>query len=337
MHIKNTLLAASLFALTACSSSGSTSDLGSIADPTTSSTAVAVADPTTSSTAVAVSAEMIIAAMTATLKGPISIVVTDGSERVELSETVDGNRLLRVYKSDVTTEVLVVGDTVYSTAPEETSFAGRWYAMDPSDGPTDILLTHGAASFTSPLRDLFQDALNSVFGYDLDDCLENDPTPELLGGVWSVTCTDGVDLEVTLDGAGRLANLDLGDGYVAKITYEALDVKVPTDLILGDELVEFAAEIKKFTGIATVESVLTDLSRMADAIIASTAPGASLNDTQVTDAVIQDAGRLDSYGATVARKGASRIRVDISGPGFSCGGTLDIRSGTVTVGKVTCS
>ena len=324
MHIKNTLLAASLFALTACSSSGSTSDLGSIADPTTSSTAVAV------------SAEMIIAAMTATLKGPISIVVTDGSERVELSETVDGNRLLRVYESDVTAEVLVVGDTVYGTAPEETSFAGRWYAMDPSDGPTDILLTHGAASFTSPLRDLFQDALNSVFGYDLDDCLENDPTPELLGGVWSVTCTDGVDLEVTLDGAGRLANLDLGDGYVAKITYEALDVKVPMDLILGDELVEFAAEIKKFTGIATVESVLTDLSRMADAIIASTAPGASLNDTQVTDAVIQDAGRLDSYGATVARKGASRIRVDISGPGFSCGGTLDIRSGTVTVGKVTC-
>lgn len=337
MHIKNTLLAASLFALAACSSSGSTSDLGSIADPTTPSTAVAVADPTTSSTAVAVSAEMIIAAMTATLKGPISIVVTDGSERVELSETVDGNRLLRVYKSDVTTEVLVVGDTVYGTAPEETSFAGRWYAMDPSNGPTDILLTHGAASFTSPLRDLFQDALNSVFGYDLDDCLENDSTPELLGGVWSVTCTDGVDLQVTIDGAGRLANLDLGDGYVAKITYEALDVKVPTDLILGDELVEFASEIKKFTGIATVESVLTDLSRMADAIIASTAPDASLNDTQVTDAVIRDAGPFDGYDVTVVRKGASRIRVDISGPGFSCGGTLDIRSGTVTVGKVTCS
>ena len=333
MHIKNTLLAASLFALTACSSSGSTSDLGSIADPTTSSTAVAVADPTTSSTAVAVSAEMIIAAMTATLKGPISIVVTDGSERVELSETVDGNRLLRVYESDVTAEVRVVGDTVYGTAPEETSFAGRWYGIKASELDTD-----GEVSHTSPLRDLFQDELNSVFGYDLDDCLENDPTPELLGGVWSVTCTEGVDLEVTLDGAGRLANLDLGDGYVAKFTYEALDVKVPTDLILGDEFVEFASEVKKLTGIATVESMLEALSRSAQAVIASTAPDASLSDTRVADTTVgMVEGLFDGYGATIVREGASRIRVDISGPGFSCGGTLDIRSGTVTVGKVTCS
>lgn len=321
MHIKNTLLAASLFALAACSSSGSTSDLGSIADPTTSSTAVAV------------SAKMIIAAMTATLKGPISIVVTDGSERVELSETVDGNRLLRVYESDVTAEVRVVGDTVYSTAPEETSFAGRWYAIKASELDTD-----GEVSHTSPLRDLFQEALNSVFGYDLDDCLENDPTPELLGGVWSVTCTEGVDLEVTLDGAGRLANLDLGDGYVAKFTYEALDVKVPTDLITDDEFVEFAAEVKKLTSIATVESMLEALSRSAQAIIASTAPDASLSDTRVADTTVGMAeGLLDGYGATIVREGASRIRVDISGPGFSCGGTLDIRSGTVTVGKVTCS
>ncbi len=328
MHIRNTLLAASLFALTACSSSGSTSDLGSIADPTTSSTAVAV------------SAEMIIAAMTATLKGPISIVVTDGSERVELSETVDGNRLLRVYESDhsnllryVTAEVRVVGDTVYGIAPEETSFAGRWYAIKASELDTD-----GEVSHTSPLRDLFQDALNSVFGYDLDDCLENDPTPELLGGVWSVTCTEGVDLEVTLDGAGRLANLDLGDGYVAKFTYEALDVKVPTDLILGDEFVEFTSEVKKLTGIATVEIMLTALSRSAKAIIASTAPDASLSDTRVADTTVGMAeGLLDGYGATIVREGASRIRIDISGPGFSCGGTLDIRSGTVTVGKVTCS
>lgn len=321
MHIKNTLLAASLFALTACSSSGSTSDLGSIADPTTSSTAVAV------------SAEMIIAAMTATLKGPISIVVTDGSERVELSETVDGNRLLRVYESDVTAEVRLVGDTVYSTAPEETSFAGRWYGIKASELDTD-----GEVSHTSPLRDLFQEALNSVFGYDLDDCLENDLTPELLGGVWSVTCTDGVDLEVTIDGAGRLANLDLGDGYVAKITYEALDVKVPTDLITDDEFVEFTSEVKKFTGIATVESMLEALSRSAQAIIASTAPDASLSDTRVADTTVGMAeGLLDGYGATIVREGASRIRVDISGPDFSCGGTLDIRSGTVTVGKVTCS
>jgi hypothetical protein len=275
---------------------------------------------------------MIIAAMTATLKGPISIVVTDGSESMELSETADGNRLLRTNESGVTTEWRVIGDTVYGAAPEETSFAGRWYAMDSSEVGTD-----SEVSFTSPLRDLLEDALGNVFGYGLDECLENDPTPELIGDVWRVTCTDGVDLEVTLNGAGRLANLDLGDGYVATIKYESLDVQVPTDLISDDEFIEFAAEVQKFVAIDTVENMLKALSRSAQAIIASTAPTASLSDTQVTDAVIREAGPLGGYGVTISREGTSKIRIDMTGPGFSCGGTLAIRSGTVTVGKVTCS
>ena len=333
MHIKNTLLAVSLLALTACSSSGSTSDLGSVADSSASSTAPVIADSTTSSTAPAVvEAETIIAALTAPLKGPISIVVTDGEERMEISETADGNRLLFANESDITTEVRVVGETVYGAASNETSFAGRWYAMDSSEVATD-----SEASFTAPLRNLFDDALASVFGYGLDECLANDPTPELTGASWTITCTDGVDLLVTLDDAGRLANLDLGDRYVATIKYEALDVQVPTDIISGAEFLEFAAEVQKFTAIAAVETTLKTLSRSATAIIASFASATSLNDTQVTDAVIQEAGSLDGYGVTISRQGASKIRVDMSGPGFACGGTLAIRSSTVTVGKVTCS
>lgn len=83
--------------------------------------------------------------------------------------------------------------------------------------------------------------------------------------------------------------------------------------------------------------MLTSLSRSAKTIIASTAPDASLSDTQVADVVIREADPFDGYDVTIVREGVSRIRIDISGPGFSCGGTLDIRSDTVTVGKVTCS
>jgi hypothetical protein len=267
--------------------------------------------------------------MTAPLKGPISIVVTDGSERMELSETADGNRLLRTNESGATTEWRVIGYTVYGAAPAETSFTGRWYTMDSSELGTD-----GEVSFTSPLRDLLEDALDNVFGYGLDTCLENDPTPKLIGDAWSITCTDGVDLQVTLDDAKRLANLDLGDGYVATIKYESLDVQAPTDLISDDEFIEFAAEVQKFVAISTVENMLEALSRDARALAAT---DASLNDTQIADAVNSDAATLGGYGVTIGREGASRIRVDMSGPGFSCGGTLDIRSGDVTVGKVTCS
>lgn len=318
MSIKKTLLAVSFLALTACSSSESTSGSDSIADSTTSSTAAAV-----------VEAETIIAALTAPLKGPISIVVTDGEERMELSETADGDRLLLTNESDITTEWRVIGETVYSAAPDTTSFAGRWYAMDSSEVGSD-----SEVSFTSPLRDLLEDALGNVFGYGLDECLENDPAPELVDDAWSITCTQGVDLLVTLDDAGRLANLNLGDGYVATIKYEALDVKVPTDLILDDEFNEFATEMQKFAAIATVEGMLGTLSREARALAAA---DGSLNATQLADAVNSDAAAFTGYGVTIGREGASRIRIDMSGPGFSCGGTLDIRSGDVTVGKVTCS
>lgn len=311
MQLRTFLLASSLLALSACSAAG-----GGPADPSAAST----------TNTVAVNADMVLAALDARLRGPVSIVVTDGTDRREIIETADGARLLRMSDGDEQAEFRVLDGTVYSTMPSKSSFAGRWYAIAVADLDTAEEITP-----VSSLDELFADALSSVFGYDLQECIDNDPTPQERGGSWVITCIEGADLTITLDG-GRLSTLDLGDGYVATIRYEADDVTAPTDLLTQQEMDILATEMIEVTVVETVLATLEALRRNGEAIWAS--------DTTLTDRGVADAAISDGVGgitADVVREGEASIRVTGRGPGVTCSGTVTFTQGQGTVVEPTCS
>jgi hypothetical protein len=305
MKPRTLLLTLSVLALSACSATSG--------------------DPTGSGT-VAANADTVLAALTAPLQGPVSVMVTNGTDRREIVETETGDRILRLSDGDERGEFRVLDRTIYSTIPSESSFAGRWYAIAIDDLDAGEEITP-----LSPLDDLFDDATSSVFGYSLQECIDNDSTPQARDESWVVTCAEGVDLTITLED-GRLSALDLGDGYAATVRYEAEDVTAPTDLLSEQELEVLTTEMIEITVTDAVLSTLEALRRNGEAIWAA--------NTTLTDRQTADEASRDGVGGTVTelvREGESGIRVTGRGPGITCSGTVTFVRGAGTIVAPTCS
>ena len=312
------LLIPVLAVASACSSGNTTPDTTVTSVPMTATTDTGAAPE---------DAAGVLKALQAPLSGPLSVELTDGEITMVLTEDAAGNRSF-LQKNELAgdTEIKVVDGRVYMQAEAGSAFAGRWAAFSLED----FAAMGEELAPDAPLRDLLEDAYLSVFGYSIDECLDQQPVPVRNGGnSWSVPCTPDVVYEVTFDAQGRVTANTTSGGYSAIYTRDVPVIVAPTDVLSEADMSTYYDEVLLVATRTSVETTLETLRRSAEAQFAA--------DTRLTDSVIIDEILSEATGmtASVVRDGMNAVRVT-SGGSVTCSGKLTVTKGKSSISKVDC-
>jgi hypothetical protein len=316
---RHLLLLLPVLAIASACSSGSTT-------PDTTVTEAEVTT-TTGAEAVPVDAAGVLEALRAPLSGPLSVELTDGEITMVLTEDAAGNRsFLQKNEFDGDTEIKVVDGRVYLQADAESTFAGRWASFSLEDfAEMGDELTPDA-----PLRDLLEDAYLSVFGYSVDECLDQQPTPTKNGAnSWSVPCTPDIVYIVTFDAQGRVMSNTTDAGYRATYVRDVPALTAPTDVLTDADMATYYDEVLALATRTSVETALEALRRAGEAAFAA---DTTLTDSALVDSVLSDASGMVTR---VVRDGTNAVRVTLGGS-VTCSGKLTFTKGKSSISKVTC-